>query len=213
MDHHDVLAPEEEPVTGRTRRQTVAEQPLFGLETEHERTGAGGDDDPAGGVRLGPGAELDAVSGRHMRSGPDEEVVESAKLLPVAEGEKGGESLADAMAWLDGHDAWSAFVDAVEWKLGHPDLDRVRRDIGDVANVLVATIPRRFLRTAVHPSADLAGDATSRTRKPSSAGRIRSAPRPTSRSSTPNGPGRSRPTGSARSRRTHRSSGTPSREG
>jgi len=49
-DDADRLAAEEEPVTGRARRHTAREQPLFRLEPEHACARAGRQDDRVGAV-------------------------------------------------------------------------------------------------------------------------------------------------------------------
>ncbi|MEY2755891.1 MAG: hypothetical protein RJB65_2249 [Actinomycetota bacterium] len=65
-DDGDLMATEEEAVARGTGRQTVADEPLLALESEHQALRAGADDHRIGGVLLladphpeGPGREVD----------------------------------------------------------------------------------------------------------------------------------------------------------
>ena len=49
-DDGDLLAAEEEAVAGGARRQAVTDQAGLGVEAEHQRPGAGGDDHASGPV-------------------------------------------------------------------------------------------------------------------------------------------------------------------
>src|SRR5450759_4643584 len=52
--HHGyVFAAEEEPVASGAGRYAAAHEPPFGVEAEHERLGAGGDNHGVGGVFVG----------------------------------------------------------------------------------------------------------------------------------------------------------------
>ena len=64
------------------------------------------------------------------------------RILPLAEGKKGRDSVAEAIAWLEGEEAWDAFVGAVEWRFEAPDLDAVRQQIADrLAGSTAASLP------------------------------------------------------------------------
>ena len=49
-DHRDVLVAEEEAVARGAGRQTVSDQAVLGFEAQHQRLGAGADDDRMGEV-------------------------------------------------------------------------------------------------------------------------------------------------------------------
>ena len=51
-DHGDLLAAEEEAVARGARGQAVPEQPLLGLEAQHQALGSGADDDGVGRVEV-----------------------------------------------------------------------------------------------------------------------------------------------------------------
>lgn len=53
-------------------------------------------------------------------------------LLQPGSGDSGQEESEGALAWLDAQtDGWKGFLDAVEWSFGAPDVEGIRRKIGD----------------------------------------------------------------------------------
>ena len=108
-DDRDLVVPEEEPVARGAGRHAVADQPALVLEAEHQRLGAGGDDErpgPVGGLRgvgvadphaEGPGRQVDPgdLLGADVRAEPQ-------GLLPEAHHELGAhDPLGEAGEVLD----------------------------------------------------------------------------------------------------------------
>ncbi|RMH21205.1 MAG: hypothetical protein D6696_06365, partial [Acidobacteria bacterium] len=72
--------------------------------------------------------KVDVLGAWHDRDKRDD-VVRALKILLPSEKTRDAEALDAALAWLEAEGRWGDFLDRVEWRIGEPDLEGVRRRI------------------------------------------------------------------------------------
>jgi len=74
--------------------------------------------------------DVDVLASWHDASSHPAVIAALRQLLPPEKDGDVRQAGDDAIAWLDREDAWTTFLNSVEWRFEEPDLDRVRVKIG-----------------------------------------------------------------------------------